>query len=223
MALVLHGYDYSVYVWVARLALAQKGVAHDHREVNPFADEVPADYLALNPFGNVPTLVQDDFVLYETGSIIRYVDEVFDGPSLQPTDPRDRARMNQIIAIVDTQAYRPMVRQVFSHLVYGPSIGRAVDAEEGSAGLERSAKVLAALEALMGQGPWLVGDTISLADLHMAPMMAYFCMAPEGAALLRDYPRLQDWWTAMQQVPALRRTDPGLPSGERRYLEGEGT
>src|SRR6266852_6085361 len=95
--LVLHGYRYSVYVRIARLALAEKGVAYDRVEVNPFAPDVPADYFALHPFGRVPTLVHDDFALYETGAITRYLDETFAGPRLQPTVPRERARMTQII------------------------------------------------------------------------------------------------------------------------------
>ena len=85
MSLVLHGYHYSVYNRIARLALAEKGVAYDRVEVNPFAD-IPAEYLALHPFGRVPTLVHDGFVLYETGAITRYVDRTFAGPALQPGD-----------------------------------------------------------------------------------------------------------------------------------------
>ena len=79
MPLVLHGYRYSVYVRIARLALAEKGVAYDRVEVNPFAADVPAAYLALHPFGRVPTLVHDDFALYETGAITRYLDRSFAG------------------------------------------------------------------------------------------------------------------------------------------------
>ena len=86
MALILHGYRYSVYVRIARLALVEKGVAYDQVEINPFAAEIPGSYLALHPFGRVPTLVQGDFVLYETAAITRYVDRAFEGPVLQPED-----------------------------------------------------------------------------------------------------------------------------------------
>ena len=112
MPLVLHGYRYSVYLRIARLALAEKGVAYDRVEVNPFAPDVPAAYLALHPFGRVPALVHDGFALYETGAITRYIDRAFSGPALQPTGPQALARMDQIIAIVDAYAYWPMVRQV---------------------------------------------------------------------------------------------------------------
>ena len=59
MALILHGYRYSVYVRIVRLVLAEKAVAYDQVEVNPFATEVPEAYLALHPFGRVPALVHD--------------------------------------------------------------------------------------------------------------------------------------------------------------------
>lgn len=114
MATELHGYQYSVYSWIARLALHEKGVAYDWIEVNPFAEGIPASYLAMHPFKRVPALAHAGFVLYETGAITRYVDEAFEGPKLQPVEPRERARCNQIMSIVDSYAYWPLVRQVFS-------------------------------------------------------------------------------------------------------------
>src|SRR5271169_5490798 len=123
MTVVLHGYHYSVYVRVARLALAEKGVAYARAEVDPFAPDVPSAYLAMHPFRRVPVLVHGDFVLYETGAITRYVDEAFPGPRLQPTALRERARMTQIISIVDAYTYWPMVRQMYSHSVFRPRVG----------------------------------------------------------------------------------------------------
>jgi glutathione S-transferase len=76
----LYGYQYSVYAWIARLAMHAKGISYEWVEVNPFAKDVPADYLAMHPFGRVPTLVNGDFVLFETSAITRYVDEAFQGP-----------------------------------------------------------------------------------------------------------------------------------------------
>jgi glutathione S-transferase len=211
MTVVLHGYHYSVYVRIARLALAEKGVVYARVEVNPFAPDVPAAYLAMHPFRRVPVLVHGDFVLYETGAITRYVDETFPGPRLQPEAPRERARMTQIISIVDAYAYWPMVRQVFSHAVFRPRVGELVDLTEIGSGLEGSAHALGALEALAAASTFLIGDRLSLADLHLAPMMAYFVAAPEGRQLLPEYPKLSGWWQAMQQRQSLAATDPGLP------------
>ncbi|WP_247389280.1 MULTISPECIES: glutathione S-transferase family protein [unclassified Bradyrhizobium] len=127
MAIELHGYQYSVYSWIARLALHEKGVAYDWVEVNPFAENFPASYLAMHPFKRVPVLVHDGLVVYETGAITRYVDEAFEGPELQSMEPRTRARCNQIMSIVDSYAYWPLVRQVFSDGVFRPRMGLPAD------------------------------------------------------------------------------------------------
>lgn len=206
MSVVLHGYHYSVYVRIARLTLAEKGVAHDHVEVNPFVPDPPASYLALHPFNRVPTLVHDGFALYETGAITRYIDRAFPGPALQPTGPQELARMDQIIGIVDSYGYWPMVRQVFSPRVFRSRLGQPADEAEIARGVAASAKVLAALEPLVGE------EGVTLADLHLGAMMAYFVEAPEGAALLQDYPRLTAWWATLSARPSVAVTDPGLPA-----------
>lgn len=208
MSLVLHGYRYSVYVRIARLALAEKGVAYDRVEVNPFAVDVPASYLALHPFGRVPTLVHDGFTLYETAAITRYIDRAFPGPVLQPEEPCALARMDQIIGIVDAYAYWPLVRQVFSHRVFRPRAGQPGDEAEIARGLQGSAKVLSALEPLVHNDVTL---DVTLADLHLGAMIAYFVQATEGRQALQQYPRLSQWWARLSARPSFAATDPGLP------------
>ncbi len=211
MSLVLHGYRYSVYTRIARLVLIEKGVTYDRVEIDPFAPDIPAAYLALHPFGRVPTLVHDDFVLHETGAITRYVDRAFPGPPLQPAAPRDQARVDQIVGIVDSYAYWPLVRQVFSHRVFRPAVGRTADETEVAAGLAAAAKVLRALDALAAPERFLVGPDLTLADLHLGAMMAYFAAAPEGSAMLGQHPRLARWWAELKQRSSFVATDPGLP------------
>src|SRR5258708_8464540 len=177
MPLVLHGYRYSVYVRIARVALAEKGVASDRVEVNPFAPDVPAAYLALHPFGRVPTLVHDDFALYETGAITRYLDRTFAGPALQPDQPRALGRMDQIIGVVDAYGYWPLVRQVFSQRVFRPRLGQPTDEGEVAKGLGVAGKVLGALENLTADAAYLIGPTLSLAHLHLRALLAYLVQA----------------------------------------------
>ena len=212
MPLILHGYHYSVYLRIARVVLAEKSVPYTRREVNPFAADMPEDYLRLHPFGRVPTLAHDDFVLYETGAITRYIDEAFPGPSLQPSAPRHRARMAQIMSIVDSYGYVPMVRHVFAHRVFAPRVGRTPDEALIRAGLDAAHRVLGAFEALAApEGPLAGGTAWSLADCHLAPMIAYFTAAPEGAEALTRYPKLSVWWERARRRDSLRATDPGLP------------
>ena len=211
MALIVHGYRYSVYVRIVRLVLAEKGLDYEQAEVNPFAAEIPAEYLALHPFGRVPTLVHDGFALYETGAITRYIDRAFPGPALQPADPKWCARMDQIVGVVDAYAYWPLVRQVFVHDVVRPHMGMAGDGVELEKGLAASAKALDALETLAAAEPWLTGPDISLADLHLGAMVAYFTQSPRGAALLAARPRLAAWWWRLGTRPSFAATEPGLP------------
>ena len=211
MTVELYGYQYSVYSWIARLALHEKGVVYNWLEVDPFSENVPASYLAIHPFKRVPALVHDGFAVYETGAITRYVDEAFEGPKLQPTEPRERARCSQIMSIVDSYAYWPLVRQVFSHRVFRPALRRPVDESEVERGLEAAPKVLAALETIAGRGQYLTGEDLSLADIHLAPMISYFVLAPEGLALLQKHIRLSRWWSALSRRAALLATMPRLP------------
>jgi glutathione S-transferase len=113
--------------------------------------------------------------------------------------------MDQVIAIVDSYGYWPMVRQVFSQRIFRPRLGQPADSAEVERGLAASARVLAALEPLVADG----GPT--LADLHLGAMMACFTLAPEGAALLQRHGRLAAWWTGLSARPGFAATDPGLP------------
>ena len=214
MAVELNGYKYSVYAWIARFALHEKGVAYNWVEVNPFAQDVPARYLELHPFCRVPTLVDGAFVLYETGAITRYIDEAFAGPRLQPPSAEARARVNQIISIVDSYAYIPLVRQVFAHAVMGPRLGRSSDPSLIERGLKAAPRILDALDRLAEGTPFLVGRELTLADIHLAPMIGYFAEAEQGRSLLDKY-ALRHWWQAISRRAAFLDTRPPLPAPAR--------
>jgi glutathione S-transferase len=197
---ILFGAPYSVYVRSVRLALAEKGVPYRLVEVDVFAPGgPPAEYLAQrHPFGRIPAFEHDGFRLYETGAIARYVDEAFVGPRLQPSDPRDRARMNQIISVLDNYAYRTLVWDIFVERVRAPAQGRQSDEARIAAALPKAQSCLAALTDLMGENSFLAGHHLTLADLHAAPMLIYFRMAVEGAALLGEAPALAAWLGRME-------------------------
>jgi len=211
-AVELHGYRYSVYNRIARLALLWKEVEHRTIELDPFG-ALGEDYLALHPFGRVPVLVQGAFALFETSAITRYVDRAFEGPPLQPAGARALARMDQVIAVVDAYGYWPMVRQVASHGFFRAHFGDPSSREEVAAGLEASRTVLSFLETVAGEGEVLTGHEITLADLHLAPMVDYFVRAGEGRAALSRHPALQKWWTRVSGLNVLKSTDPFAAPG----------
>ncbi|RAZ89839.1 glutathione S-transferase family protein [Mesorhizobium hawassense] len=187
----LYGADYSVYVRIARMALQEKGVDYELVPLDIFtAEGIPAWYLELHPFGRIPAFEHDGFRLFETGAIARYVDEAFDGPALQPADARGRARMGQIIGMLDAYAYRAMVWDVAVERLEKAQPDEALIA----AGLSQAETVLEVLTSLKAQGPWLLGDQLTLADLHAAPIIAYFLKVAEGQELFAHFSGLQDWW-----------------------------
>ena len=203
----VYGADYSVYVRIVRLTLEEKGVAYELVPVDIFAPGgPPAGYLQRQPFGRIPAFEHDGFKLFETSAITRYVDETFPGPKLQPIEPRKRARVNQVIGILDSYAYRTLVWDIYVERVDAPKEGRASDETLIATALPKAATCLQALADLMGVGPWLTGDILTLADLHAAPIFAYFLQAPEGRELLAQYPGLVAWWTQMDARPSMART-----------------
>jgi glutathione S-transferase len=203
----LFGAAYSVYVRIARLALEEKGVPYHLVEVDIFAEGgPPADYLRRHPFGRIPAFEHDGFQLYEAGAISRYVDEAFPGPPLEPHEPRARARMNQIIGLLDSYAYRTLVWDIFVERVRAPVNGRAPDEAKIAAALPRARTCLKALEDLMGAHPWLAGPALTLADLHAAPMFAYLRLADEGTKLMAAHANLQRWWQAIAARPSMTAT-----------------
>jgi glutathione S-transferase len=203
----LHGYRYSVYSRIARLVLLTKGVRHEWVEVDPFG-ELPPDYPKLHPFGLVPVLAHGAFTLFETNAIARYVDRAFEGPPLQPGGAAALARMDQVIAVIDSYGYRPMVRQVASHGFFRARFGETSDRAEVEAGLEASAKVLAFLDGVAREGLMLTERGLTLADCHLAPMIDYFVRAEEGKAALAGFGALQGWWDRVSGLDALKATDP---------------
>ena len=189
----LYGASYSVYVRAVQLALIEKGVGYQQVEVDVFAADGPSpEHRARHPFSKIPAFDHNGFELYETGAITRYIDEAFAGPPLQPSTPRERARMNQVIGILDSYAYRTLVWDIYVERVSKPREGKATDEARVAAALPHAERCLRALAAL--QGAWLAGDALTLADLHAAPMFAYFVRAPEAAALLDREPGLRGWW-----------------------------
>lgn len=107
---ILFGLERRVYTRIVRLALEEKGVPYSLQEVEIFGPGgVPDSHLGRHPFGRIPALQHGAFVIYETSAIGRYIDEAFQGNSLQPPEVQQRARMNQFISVLDSYAYRPMV------------------------------------------------------------------------------------------------------------------
>jgi glutathione S-transferase len=205
----LFGADYSVYVRIARLCLVEKGIEYELVPLDIFAaGGPPAGYLARHPFGRIPAFEHGAFSLYETGAIARYIDEAFKGPKLQPLDVEHRARCNQLISIADSYAYPQLVWGIYVERVSKPDRGVPADEEKLAAAVSKARSCLSAMSDLMGDGPWLVGEQLTLADIYAAPMLDYFLMTSEGAALIHQFDNLKEWWARIASRPSMTATKP---------------
>jgi glutathione S-transferase len=192
-----------------RLALEEKGQPYELVEVKAMQGEhkQPA-HLARHPFGKVPAFEHDGFMLYETQAITRYVDQAFKGPSLTPADIRKTARMNQIIGVIDSYANDALIAKLVVQRLVVPMAGGKSD-EAVIAGCLHNAKLsLAQIEALAEGGTWLAGEALSLADIHLAPILTYVRMTPEGPDLLAPHPWLRGWWERIEKRPSMAATAP---------------
>jgi glutathione S-transferase len=204
---VLYGADYSVYTRIARLALLEKGVSYRFETVDVFAASGPPEtYLRRHPFGRIPAFEHGGVALYEACAICRYVDEAFPGLPLQPADAAGRARITQIVSLLDAYAFRPMVMDIYVERVSAPKRGRTPDEARIATAVPKAERCLSALARLIGDAPWLAGPALTLADLHAAPMFSYFTQADEGAALLKGNRSLREWWQRMVTRESLLAT-----------------
>ncbi len=207
---ILYGPGYRTSTRAARLALEEKGVDYDLVEVDFIAGGMPDAHLARHPFAKVPALEHDGLLLYETAAIERYVDEAFDGPSLQPSDPAERARMTQIISIIDSYTYPRTIGDLVVQRLVQPMLGGTADEAIVEAALPEVDKSMGELERLLGDQEYLAGSAVSLADLHLAPIFAYFVATPESKAIMENKPELNAWWQRMESRESLTKTQPQL-------------
>lgn len=208
MNVVLYGYKFSVYTWIARATLVEKGVTYKYTEINPFAPAFDDAYLQLHPFKRVPVLEHDGFTVYETSAITRYIDRAFHGPALQPSNPRELGRMAQIVSIIDAYAFQPMMRQAFTNRVVCEKFGFVPDEEIFTDAMVESKAVLTAINHLCGHTEFLCGDQLSLADLQLAPVIDYFQMFDEGKVMLSQFKKIINWYQTIYVRPSIESTRP---------------
>jgi len=209
--IILYGPTYSTYTRTARLALEEKGIAYTLVGVDFLrgANKTP-EHLSRHPFGKVPVLEHGQLKLFETAAILDYVDSAFAGVTLQPKEPRIRARMFQAIGVTVSYIYPAMVGQILVERLIKPVLGQPPDQNIVDSGLRRLRKGLAVLEGLVETPEFLIETSVSLADLYLVPMWAYFVQTPEGKAAAAEMPRLASWWNAMSSRPAVMKTSAAL-------------
>ena len=208
---VLYGPASSTYVRSARRALEEKGASYRLEEINIMEDaHKTPEHRARHPFAKVPAFEHDGFEIYETAAIMRYVDETFAGPSLQPDEPRARARMTQVHSIMNAYAYPACIGACVIQRLVVPLTGGTPDEAVIAEAVPLATTSVEALEALIDGQDFFAGAKLSLADLHVAPIYDYFSQTPEGEAALSGTPNLRRWWAAISERASVQKTKPAL-------------
>ncbi len=205
-SLKLYGPAWSAYVRTVRLTLTEKAVSYELVDVDFSKAEMPAAQLQRHPFAKVPALLHGDFSLYETSAICRYIDTAFTGPSLQPADARQLARMSQIIALLDTYLSAEIRKGFVYEGLFKPMTDVAVDRERLAQSTQAIDIGFAALANLPDGGQFMVGDQVTLADLHAIPLFDYLSLTPGGSDLIKAHNTLDTWWTNIRNRDSVLQT-----------------
>ena len=123
--MTLWGFDGSTYVRTVKMVLAEKGVTEFKQvQLNVLKGEPKTpEHLQRHPFGKVPVLDHDGMRILETSAITRYLNDVLPGKSLIPPTPRDRARMDMIIGMIDSYGYGALLGGVVAYHLFPDFVG----------------------------------------------------------------------------------------------------
>ena len=211
------GAPQSNYVWVTRIACAEKGVPYTLVSALPHSPEVDA----IHPFGKMPVMRHGDITLSESRAICFYIDHAFAGPPLAPRDVVEGARTEQWISLVNTHIDPLLVRQYLGAYFFpGTPDGRPNRAVIDAAVPKMEAH-FAVLDRAVGKTGHLVGEGFTLADINLLPILFYVDKLPESRAMLRDATSLNAYYQRhMGRASVKETTPPPFPGRSSWEIEG---
>ena len=144
-----------------RLVPFEKGMDFEVRDVDLF--NKPDDISTMNPYGQVPILVERELILYESNIINEYIDERFPHPQLMPADPLMRARARLMLFNFE--------KELFVHVhVLESERAKANDKSHDKARAEIRDR-LTTLAPLFLKNKYMLGDEFSMLDVAVAPLL----------------------------------------------------
>jgi glutathione S-transferase len=191
-AIKIHGVPPSTFTRTVLLACHEKGIDHE------LVPTMPSEITALNPFRKIPAITHGDLVLFESTAILRYFDRTFPGPKLWPEDSVGIARCDQWISAICDSLVNTALRYMASRYGFLP-----VPAEMRQQYLDKTCEVVP-----IGRTRYLAGDTMTAADLFLAPLLFYFPDIPELKAIADRAPNCARWARDMAGRPSVRATEP---------------
>jgi glutathione S-transferase len=188
--------------------LKEKGANYRLQVMSP-AEMKTAEHLAMHPFGRIPIFEHGDFRLYETQAIVRYVDEIFANPPLTPGDPQARARMNQVIGVIEWYFFPKAAAPIAFNRIIGPRLlGLPSDEAAIAEAMPMARTCFAEFDRLLADQPYFSGDSVSLADIILAAQLDLFAECAEGRQLIEETSGLPGWRARMLSRPSFVATQP---------------
>jgi glutathione S-transferase len=190
--ITVHGIPGSPFLRAVEVTLKEKGADYRLNAMSPAEMKTP-EHLAMHPFGRIPIFEKDDFRLYETQAICRYIDELFPNPPLTPGNPETRARTNQVIGIIEWYFFPKAAAPIGFNRIIGPKLlGLPSDETAIADAMPMARTCFAELDRLLGDQQYFGGDWLSIADIMLAAQLDLLCQTPEGAELISGT-RLEAW------------------------------
>jgi glutathione S-transferase len=169
--LKIHHHPFSTYSRRVRIALLEKRIPHELVEVDMVARQHRApEYLARNPYGRVPTLEEDGFVLYESTAILEYLELTRPEPPLVPTDPRGRALVAMHVKLCDVQLARQTSTIIFQKRFLPKDRWDEKAMAQARTEIE---KHLAILAQQLGAKQYLVADRYGMVEVCYTPLVQF--------------------------------------------------
>jgi glutathione S-transferase len=202
----LYGFSASPRTWKVRAAAAQLGIPLEYQALDAFKGENRTpQYLALNPAGRTPTLVDGDFVLWESDAILQYLGSKKPN-TLWPDDARARADImrwqNWQSAHWGSDACVPLIFQNLVKGIFGLGGPDAAAVAKATEAFNREAAVL---DQHLAKHEWLVGSGPTLADFTVGSYLFY---AGEAKLPLAGYQNIGRWFARLSALPCWAETAP---------------
>ncbi|HWJ33751.1 MAG TPA: glutathione S-transferase family protein [Steroidobacteraceae bacterium] len=203
---VIHSIPGSPFGRAVLVALEEKGVHARLAPVAPGTFRTP-EHLARHPFGRVPVMDHGGFRLYESAAILRYLDRILPEPQLTPSSPEAAARMDQLMNINDWYLFHGVANVIGFQRIVGPRLmGLTPDEGAIAAAMPKAHTVFDELARQLSDKAYFVGDSITLADVLLAPQLDFFTETPEWELLTAKNRNLRTWLDRMNARPSMAAT-----------------
>ncbi|KAJ7456166.1 glutathione S-transferase [Mycena latifolia] len=157
-------------------------------------------YLAKQPFGQIPYIDDDGFILYETRAICRYIAAKYPATGLIPTEPKANAIFEQA-ACMELTNFDPAASKLMLETVVKPMLYKVpADKEVVDAQLAILDKKLDAYDAILGKHRYVAGETLTLADIFHIPCAPL--LATGGIDIMTKKPNVARWYNELTARPS---------------------